>query len=172
MPDPSHVCNIHHSSWQCQIFNPLIKGRDGTCILLDASQILFCWATTGTPIPSSVPFGNHKFVFQVCESVSIISLLISKILSKGFLPSKSRVKLISQPSRFHGLVKLPVSFQWAYNLRITLSCLSSTCEKLSSFFDFPQNIVFVQSILSWHDWLNVFWDCAYRLQRKELEMGW
>ena len=28
----SHVCNLHHSSWQHQIFNPLIEARDQTCI--------------------------------------------------------------------------------------------------------------------------------------------
>ena len=22
-PDPSHICNLHHSSQQCRIFNPL-----------------------------------------------------------------------------------------------------------------------------------------------------
>ena len=30
MPDPSHVWNLHHSSWQRQIFNPLIEARDRT----------------------------------------------------------------------------------------------------------------------------------------------
>jgi len=28
MPDPSHICDLHHSSWQCQILNPLSKARD------------------------------------------------------------------------------------------------------------------------------------------------
>ena len=28
MQDPSHVCNLHHSSWQCQILNPWSKARD------------------------------------------------------------------------------------------------------------------------------------------------
>ena len=28
MPDPSHVCNLHHSSRQHQILNPLSKARD------------------------------------------------------------------------------------------------------------------------------------------------
>ena len=37
--DPSHVCNLHHSSWQCWIPNPLSKTRDWTCILMDASQV-------------------------------------------------------------------------------------------------------------------------------------
>ena len=28
MPGPSHVCDLHHSSWQCQSFNPLSEARD------------------------------------------------------------------------------------------------------------------------------------------------
>ena len=27
-PDPSHVCDLHHSSQQCRILNPLSKARD------------------------------------------------------------------------------------------------------------------------------------------------
>ena len=27
-PDPSHVCNLHHGSWQHRILNPLNKVRD------------------------------------------------------------------------------------------------------------------------------------------------
>ena len=27
MQDPSCVCHLHHSSWQCQILNPLSKAR-------------------------------------------------------------------------------------------------------------------------------------------------
>ena len=26
--DLSHICDLHHSSWQCQILNPLSKARD------------------------------------------------------------------------------------------------------------------------------------------------
>ena len=29
-PDPSQVCNLHHSSWQCWILNLLSKARDRT----------------------------------------------------------------------------------------------------------------------------------------------
>ena len=43
-----HV-QLHHSSQQYQILNPLSEARDGTCILMDASQIRFCCATMGTP---------------------------------------------------------------------------------------------------------------------------
>ena len=41
-PDPSCVCNLHHSSWQCWILNPLSKARDLTYVLMDANQIRFC----------------------------------------------------------------------------------------------------------------------------------
>ena len=48
-PDLRHVCDLHHSSQQPQILNPVSEARDQTHILMDTSQIPFCWATTGTP---------------------------------------------------------------------------------------------------------------------------
>ena len=33
-PDPSHICDLRHSSWQCQILNPLIEVRGRARILL------------------------------------------------------------------------------------------------------------------------------------------
>ena len=33
--DPSHIFNLHHSSWQHQILNQLSRARDRTCILMD-----------------------------------------------------------------------------------------------------------------------------------------
>ena len=38
--DPSCICDLHHSSWHCQILNPLSEARDGTLILKDTSQVL------------------------------------------------------------------------------------------------------------------------------------
>ena len=35
--DLSHACNLHHSSRQLQILNPLSKARDRTHILIDTS---------------------------------------------------------------------------------------------------------------------------------------
>ena len=37
--DLSHVCNLHQSSQQCQILNPLSKAMDQTRILTDTSQV-------------------------------------------------------------------------------------------------------------------------------------
>ena len=42
MPDLSHICNLHHSSRQHQILNPLSEARDQTCVLVDSSKIHFC----------------------------------------------------------------------------------------------------------------------------------
>ena len=44
MQDPSHVCDLHHSSWWRRILNPLSKARNRPRILMDTSQIHFCWA--------------------------------------------------------------------------------------------------------------------------------
>ena len=39
--DLSHVCDLHHSSQQCQILDPLRKAWDRTHILMDTSQVLY-----------------------------------------------------------------------------------------------------------------------------------
>ena len=49
MPDLNCICDPHHSSWQSRVLNPLSEARDRTCIIMEASQIRFCWATMGTP---------------------------------------------------------------------------------------------------------------------------
>ena len=49
MPDSSQDFNLHHSSWQSWILNPLSKARDGTRILRDTSQICFHCTIMGTP---------------------------------------------------------------------------------------------------------------------------
>ena len=38
-PDPSHICNLHRSSWQCWILNPLSEARDQTPNLMVPSWI-------------------------------------------------------------------------------------------------------------------------------------
>ena len=41
-PDPSHIFDLLHSSWQCQILNPLSKTRDRTLVLVDTSRVRDC----------------------------------------------------------------------------------------------------------------------------------
>ena len=44
-----HICNLHHSSRQCRILNPLSEARDQTRNLMVPRWICFHWARTGTP---------------------------------------------------------------------------------------------------------------------------
>ena len=37
--DPSHICDLHHSSQQRWILNPLIETRDQTHVLMGASWV-------------------------------------------------------------------------------------------------------------------------------------
>ena len=47
--NPSCVSDLHHSSQQCWIHNPLSEARDRTRNLMAPSRIRFRCATTGTP---------------------------------------------------------------------------------------------------------------------------
>ena len=54
-PDPSHVCDLHLSSWQCQILHPLSEAWDQTCSLMDTSPLH--------------PNGNsHKYLYSLPKS--------------------------------------------------------------------------------------------------------
>ena len=68
MQDPRYIYNLHHSSWQRWILNPLLRDAgDGTCILMDTSQIRFCWTTMGTPpVPFSVPLCSRSLKDVFC----------------------------------------------------------------------------------------------------------
>ena len=47
--DPSHICNLYHSSWQRQSLNPLSEARDRTHVLTVTSQVHYFQATKRTP---------------------------------------------------------------------------------------------------------------------------
>ena len=81
MPDPSHICNLRHSSRQRQILNPGSKARDWTRSLMVPSQICFRCATTGTP--GTLIFkrkSNHSK-----NSLDVLSALALHFLSFLFL---------------------------------------------------------------------------------------
>ena len=59
--DPNSIWELHHSSQQCWILNPLSEARDWPHILMDASRICFCWATMGTL--RSVAFEDKPTIF-------------------------------------------------------------------------------------------------------------
>ena len=51
--DPSHACDLHHSSQQCRILNPKSGARDRTCIL-DTSQVLNPLSHNGNSLIASL----------------------------------------------------------------------------------------------------------------------
>ena len=52
-PDPSPICDLHRSSWQHWILNPLSEARDQTCILMDTSQVLNLLSHNGNSASTS-----------------------------------------------------------------------------------------------------------------------
>jgi len=80
--DLSHICDLHHSSWQCQIPNPLNEARDQTCILMNTSQIHFCCSAMVTSwlLILTIPF---TFFFPLFWSGTSWSPQISIFFSKN-----------------------------------------------------------------------------------------
>ena len=61
--DPSCICDLHHSSWQCQILNPLSEARDQAHILMDTLS----------------HDGNSLFVFKHPKTCCFLQCLIRLI---------------------------------------------------------------------------------------------
>ena len=55
MLDPSLICDLHHSSRQRRILNPLSEARDQTCVLMDMSQVLNLLSHDGNSASALVP---------------------------------------------------------------------------------------------------------------------
>ena len=75
-PDPSCVCDPHHSSQQCWILNPLSElseARDRTLILMVLSWIYFRCTTKGTPM---LPFFSVSYLLFIllkkCHALRIL----------------------------------------------------------------------------------------------------
>ena len=50
MHDPSHICNLHHSSVQRWILNPRNEARDQNRIFMDTSRVHYRFAKTGNSL--------------------------------------------------------------------------------------------------------------------------
>ena len=86
-PYPSSICNLHHSSWQRRILNPLNEARDGTHNLMVPSRISFRCTMMGTPV----------FVLKTREMHTCTKLLFAQNYYSNWLtslPSNLKLKLI------------------------------------------------------------------------------
>ena len=89
MPDLSGVCNLHCSSQQHRILNPLSKARDWTPILMDTSWVCYIIAEPqgelllSASYQSISPNINHRNgdVFLILDNVLPLFLQMTKIFS-------------------------------------------------------------------------------------------
>ena len=101
------ICDLHPSSPQCWILNPLGKARGRMRILMDTSWIHFHSATTGIPfIYSYFPFSHAKlwvWAYALHVSPTATNIFSWEFLHLlHFLPEKSFSK--SSPSLFKEFV--------------------------------------------------------------------
>ena len=69
--DPSPVCHLYRSSWQCQILNPPIKARDQTCNLMFLVGFV-----------SAVPWWELLYTFLITFfSITKITIIPENIIS-------------------------------------------------------------------------------------------
>ena len=70
---PSSICDLHHSSGQCRVLNPLSEARDRTHNLMVPSWIHFCYAKRGTP-RNVILFDTEVFPYYIAYAVYSYSL--------------------------------------------------------------------------------------------------
>ena len=86
--DLSGVCDLHQSSRQHQIINPLSKAKDWTQILMVTSRVPYCWATMGTPEQKNFYEGlwasaSPRFISLFHHSVSKQDWLLQTVLPES-----------------------------------------------------------------------------------------
>ena len=76
--NPRHICDLHHSSRQCRVLNPLSEARDRTHIFMDASRVCFCCTTT----PCSLLLVTHCVLkYELMETgVSALSKTVNGLM--------------------------------------------------------------------------------------------
>ena len=113
-PDLSHVRDLHHSSPQRQILNPLSKARDWTRILMDTSWVHFCCTTRELPDITSL---DH--IFLLCQVERIRSIPNLKVIGEFSVTLQiwesfllSQTTLILLPRNFHHMSYFNFVFEY------------------------------------------------------------
>ena len=88
----SRICNLCHSSWQCQILNPLSEAKDQTRVLMDTSRICYHSAMMGTSRNTYLEAAVHLvwFVFHSISTSHVATqplLMLSLVRLLGFVCS-------------------------------------------------------------------------------------
>ena len=102
--DPSHVCNQHHSTQQCQILNPLSKARDRTSwFLVRFVSAMPGWELQKMPISLNCMDGEstslYIFNFLLPFNINIFLIIWSISYTQCSQPNSIIVIQIIDPSK-------------------------------------------------------------------------
>ena len=122
MPDTSHIWDLHHSSQQCRIPNPLTEARDWTHILKYASWVHYRWAMPGTPLTYFFSLLYTETFFFLFRNLLTLIFLIFHVVIKQFTlrlkeKQKKKKKSPSMPSRFSTCMRIPKGPQLTNSLK-------------------------------------------------------
>ena len=112
--DLSGVCDLHHSSRQCPILNPLSKARNQTHNLMVPSCIRFCCAMMGTP-----KVVQYYFTKEVKTKITMEHKYISIEM----------VKIVTIPNAGKDAEKLNSSYIAGKNVKYILYFIYNNSEK-------------------------------------------
>ena len=78
MQDLSHICDLHHSSWQCQIPNPLARDQTASSWIL----VSFITAEPQWELPKEYHFVLMSTIGEIAncfKPLSVIAIAILKL---------------------------------------------------------------------------------------------
>ena len=88
--DLSCIFDLHCRSWQCQILNPLSKGRDQTQILMNTSRVLYWEGTAGS---SSLIFFLLKYIWFKILCQFLLYIIVTQLYIYTFFYSDRKLYL-------------------------------------------------------------------------------
>ena len=170
MPDPSHICDLPHSSRQRQILNLPIEARDWTCKLMVPSLIHFCCAATGTPVD------GHLGCFHVLAIVNSaamntgvhVSFQIRFFVFSGYMPRRGIAGLYS--NSIFSIVRNPYTLfhSWPHQLTFPLTLQEGSLFSSPS----PALIVCTPFNNGHSDWCDVISQCGFDLHFSNKYQCW
>ena len=108
------AADLHHSSWQRWILNPLIEARDGTRKLMIPSRIRFCCAMMGTALFQVF----HLSALQATFPLLVPGSLYSFLWLNSTVPREKRAQLgfhvTADCTELEGRAQFPSKFLYVY----------------------------------------------------------
>ena len=101
-PDLSHICDLYHSSWQCQILNQLSETMDCTRVLMNTSQVLNLLSHNGY---------SHRIIFIHSSGQLVCFPVLAVVNSAAGVPVVAQ--WLMNPTRNHEVSgSIPGLAQW------------------------------------------------------------